>query len=331
MDMLCLPRGQSYRIAVCHAMLRRAVLSGEEEARVRDQMWRLERGMDGEQRADRFWEEMRLSERYRLFHNFETVGSSGYTHQMDTVFISARFVLILELKHIGGEIAYDQSKHQLLKKQHGNIQALGDPFYQVSRHEGWFETFLWDIGVRNLPIISAVVVTTTSSILRDMPKQFHVFKLEGLRFKLNQWFSEYPAVLNEQVLAFMGEELMKRHKPLKWRFPIENLQLRKGALCKCGLQMSYLNGVFNCKCGAKCRDGFVRGLEDYRLLVDEWITNKEFRGFFALHDPAMASKILNRLGLSYVGVTKSRRYLIPEDILNYRLYRRGEASFNGRK
>lgn len=139
--MLCLPRGKSYRIEVCEAVLRRGILSIEEEERVRDQMWRLARGMDGEQRADRFWEEIRIHGEYRLFHNYETVNRVGYTHQMDTVFICSRFVLILELKHIAGEIKYDATRNQLLRLYNGQVKALGDLFNQVSRHEEWLEHF----------------------------------------------------------------------------------------------------------------------------------------------------------------------------------------------
>ena len=322
--MLCLPRKKSNRIPVCEALLRRAVLNREEESRIREQLWRMVRGLDGEQRADRFWEELNFESEYMLLHNYETIGRIGYTHQMDTLFICPRFVLVLELKHIAGEIMYDAARHQLLRSYNGEVQALGDPFSQVSRHEEWVEHFLWEIGVRGLPVVSAVVVTTTSSVLKAMPEQFHVFKLEGLRFKLQQWYERYPVVVNTGVMGHIRDELLRRHTPLKWMPPIENLQLRRGVLCECGLRMDYAGyGLFICKCGERIRDGFVRGLEDYRLLVDEWITNKEFRDFFEIENVHAVSKILKRLGLEYSGDTKARRYRIPEDILDYRPYTRG--------
>lgn len=321
--MLYLPRKTTNRVAVCEALLRRAVLSTEEEARVRDQLWRIARGMDGEARADRFWEEMQLTGAYQLFHNVEVVNRIGFTHQIDTVFVCPRFVLVLELKHIAGEISYDAQRHQLLRVYNGEMQALGDPFSQVSRHEEWIEQFLWEIGVRGLPVVSAVVVTTTSSVLRNMPDRFHVFKLEGLRFKLREWYERHQEVVGTGVLEHIREELLRRHTPLKWKPPIDNLKLRRGVLCsECRLRMNYAYGVFTCKCGARCRNGFVRGLEDYRLLVDEWITNRAFREFFEVGDVKLVNKILQRLQLQGVGENKNRKYYIPEDILVRKTYHR---------
>lgn len=322
--MLCLPRGKSNKLEVCEAVLRRGVLTVEEEARVREQMWRVERGLDGEQRADEFWKELTISGEYMLFHNFETAGRGTYTHQIDTLFVCPRFVLVLELKHIAGELTYDAARHQLVRTYNGEVKGLGDPFNQVSRHEEWMERFLWEIGVRRLPVVSAVVVTTTSSVLKAMPEQFHVFKLEGLRFKLQQFYERYPVVVNSGVLQHIREELLARHEPKKWKPSIENLKLRHGVLCDCGMRMTYLgHGRFTCVCGFQTRDGFVKGLNDYRLLVSDWITNREFRDFFELNNTHVVSKILTRLGLVYTGEKRTRRYRIPEDILNYRLYRRG--------
>lgn len=325
--MLCLPRKKSYRAAVCKATLRRGILNREDEEIVREQLWKYERGADGEERADSFWDELNIPGEYMLFHNFETAGKGDFTHQMDTVFVCPRFVLVLELKHIAGEISYDAKRHQLLRSYRGQEMSLGDPFSQVSRHEEWMERFLWEIGVRSLPVISAVVVTTTNSILRQMPERFYVFKLEGLRFKLKQFYEEYPVVVNRQVLHHIREELLKHHEPKKWKPPIQDLKLRHGVLCECGMRMTYIgHGRFACKCGSQTRDGFVKGLDDYRLLESEWITNREFRDFFELENTQVVSKILKRLGLEYTGEKRTRRYRIPEDILSYRTYKRGKNS-----
>lgn len=313
--MLCLPRVKSNRAEVCEAVLRRGILSMEEEEMIRDLLRRNDIGQNGEERADLFWEELTIQEDYLLFHNFEAEGKGEFRHQMDTVFICPRFALVLELKNIAGEIMYDAERHQLLRTYKGQVMALGDPFSQVSRHEEWMERFFWEIGVRNLPVLSAVVVTNSSSILKQMPARFYVFKLEGLRFKLKQFYEEYPVIVNGQVLQHIRVELLRRHTPKKWKPPIDNLKLRYGVLCECGMRMDYSYGIFTCKCGQRSRDGFLRGLEDYRLLEDEWITNRQFREFFEIDDKHVVSKILKRLNLKAEGSGKDRKYLIPDDIL----------------
>lgn len=315
MKLLCLARKSSTEIAMTQALLRRGIINVEEQSKLRDRLWRMMSGYGGELRADRFWEEIQLEGKHLLFHSFETVNHIGYTHQMDTVFICPRFVLIVELKNIAGEITYDKTHNQLLRLSNGDIKALGDPFHQVTRHASWFEHFLWEIGVHSLPVLSAVVVTTTSSILKNMPERFHVFKLEGLRFKLLDWYNHYQVQVEDTILLHIRDELLKRYQTRKVKLPYDQVQLRKGIICECGLKMTYEYGVFKCQCGIRCRDGFQRGLAEYRLLVDEWITNRQFRDFFEISDVHVASKILSRLKLKSTGKRKGTKYFIPESYI----------------
>lgn len=55
-------------------------------------------------------------------------------------------------------------------------------------------------------------------------------------------------------------------------------------------------------------------LHDYRLLLNEWITNREFRDFFLIESEDTVNKILKRLDFHYEGKNKNRRYLIRKDI-----------------
>lgn len=310
--MLLLQRQKSNKLEVCKALQRRALLQPTEQKLLEDLTWRTTIGLEGEHRADHFWQDLQLNVPYRLFHDIQ-VTRQHFHHQMDSVFICQHFALIVELKHIGGEIFYDEAANQLWRVQGGERLALGDPFSQVNRHEDWLQHFLWEIGV-DMPILSAVVVTANRAIIGQMPKHVHMFKLEGLRLKLQQWLKQYPQVISEGVLQLFSTELLKRHQPKKWQHPFGDLKLKTGALCECGRVMKYRYGVFECACGVRCRNKFQEGLADYRLLVDEWITNKEFRQFFKIEDMHVVNKILRRMQLANVGSTKSRKYFIPETI-----------------
>ena len=71
---------------------------------------------------------------------------------------------------------------------------------------------------------------------------------------------------------------------------------------------------FECVCGFRSKEPLYQGLSDYRCLISEWITNKEFREFFKIDSEDLVNKLLKRLNLYFEGSTKSRRYLIPGDI-----------------
>lgn len=311
--LLCLQRTTSNKLEVCEALLRRAILNNQERGVLDELYWRMLRGQEGELRADHFWDDLQLNIPHRLFHNVETSRDGRFYHQMDTVFVCERFVLILELKNIAGQLFYEEKSNQLWREYNGRQQALGDPFSQVMRHEVWMQQFLRELGV-DLPVVTAVVVTSSSAILMRMPKRFHVFKLEGLRMKLAEWLNVYPKKINLSVLQVLEEELLKRHEPRKWQHPLGDVKIRNGALCSCSLKMFYEHGKFRCACGVVSRTALFEGLYDYRLLYDEWITNQAFRAFFEIENMQVVNKILKRLGLVYEGRTKSRRYYIPADI-----------------
>ena len=311
--LICLDGTTNNKIEICEALLRRAYFHTEQHQYIDELRKRLIKGSEGEYQLKWFWQDMALSDPHLLFFNFETVKFERFKYQMDAIFICERFVLILECKHIAGEIYYDEATHQLWREYNGQKLVLNDPFSQVMRHEEWMANFLLQQNIQ-LPIFTAVVITTHSSSLNNMPKQFSIFKFPGLRIKLQQLLQTYPKKVNVNLLQFLHQKLMEQYKPQKWQHPFQDIALKQGALCKCGEIMKYTHGKFICDCGYASKEPLLQGLHDYRLLVDEWITNKQFRSFFNIHDEDVTNKILKRLGFKTEGKTKSRKYLISEDI-----------------
>ncbi len=169
------------------------------------------------------------------------------------------------------------------------------------------------MGVK-LPVLSAIIITSSSSILENMPERFHIFKLAGLRFKLQEWNNTYPVQVSESVVSLVKSEILAHHQPRKWQHPFGKRLIRRGAICLCGEVMQYRWRKFVCGCGHTSREAFSKDLHDYRLLVDEWITNKELRNFFFIPSKDVANKLLTRAKFHYEDGTKSRLYLIPEDV-----------------
>ncbi|MFC7685243.1 hypothetical protein ACFQU5_04630 [Ureibacillus sp. GCM10028918] len=62
------------------------------------------------------------------------------------------------------------------------------------------------------------------------------------------------------------------------------------------------------------KEPLYQGLHDYRVLFDEWITNRAFREFFFIESGDTANKLLKRMKFYYEGSNKGRRYIIPKDV-----------------
>ena len=301
------------KLIVGEALARRGILADEQKNLLDELLWRAERGYEGELRADAHWGDLHMTEPHALLHGFEAASSLGYSHQIDTILVTARFVLVVELKNIAGVLSYDERVHQFLRERNGEQENLTNPFAQAERHQAFVKRLLEGVGVK-LPVLSAVIITSSSSILENMPERFHIFKLAGLRFKLQEWNNTYPVQVSESVVSLVKSEILAHHQPRKWQHPFGKVLIRRGAICLCGKVMQYRRGKFVCCCGHVGRDAFSQGLHDYRLLVDEWITNKGLRDFFFIASKDAANKYLARAEFHYEGDTRSRRYLIPEDV-----------------
>lgn len=82
--------------------------------------------------------------------------------------------------------------------------------------------------------------------------------------------------------------------------------------CNFQVQMKFYHGDFICpKCSLK-DDGklLYEALNDYHLLLGEWITNKELREFLGITSLYAARRLLKKLDFSFEGENKGRKYLI---------------------
>jgi hypothetical protein len=84
--------------------------------------------------------------------------------------------------------------------------------------------------------------------------------------------------------------------------------------------MNYSKNFWRCPtCSLKQEDAHLLALQDYRLLVGNTISNREFRKFTELTSRTNATLLLKRCGFQTIGTHKSLRYVIPEiDLRNKR-------------
>ncbi len=318
--LIYLSRNRPHKLEVSEVLIRRAVYDDLQRQLLEDIILKSSIGYEGECFVDKYWSDLRLTFPHALLHGFETTHRQHFHHQIDTIMICPNYILLTELKYIAGELFYDESLNQLWRIHNGQHLALGDPFAQVSRHEMWLTHFLWEIGV-DVPIITAVIVTAKSALLRQMPKQFHVFKLDGLGLKMKSWLQIYPKVLDEWQVEHIALELLKHHRAQRWNWKevFTGLRLKKGVLCRCGSTMRYQKGKFLCTCGASTRKGIYEALNDYRITQSEWISNREFRNYLGISSADTAFKILKKVSSEEIGKNKGRKYRLSREILREKL------------
>lgn len=296
--MIVLPREESMREAMLTAAVRRGFLEFQ------DELIRVQQGLVGEFYVDRQWDDMRLHEPYFLLHDFQTP-----SHQIDTIFLCNKFLLILEIKNIVGYIEIDSTTHQFTRKlKDGTVQGFRNPLNQAQRHQRMLAQC-----IPMLPILYVVVLAHPKTVIERIPQNAPIIHSSGLEFYVRELLSSFPPLLTNEQLEQLLQQLLQMQVSLKPKLNIDISLMRGGVLChRCTGQMHYQHGDFICSACVLKDDSTLlrRALSDYCLLVDEWISNEQFRTFLGIDSIHAAKRLLKKLGLPYTGEKRFRKYHI---------------------
>lgn len=315
--MIILPRKISDTQRILEALERRLPLTHEDFTYYSEQLRRIKAGFAGEQRVDREWLEIDFPQPHYFLHDLQVTNRFGNTHQIDTILLSPFFLLVLEIKNITGFIEIDKRFHQFNRTTvEGRVEGMSNPFHQVERHREWLIQMMQQEGIV-LPIYYAVVSATKNAILSPSLHGQSIFHVTGLRYEIKKLLSRYS---NNSVDASTLEQFMKTllamHVPKKREIKVPAKDLITGVLCpNCQYKqkMYYSNNKWFCSCcGNRNLASMYSAMIDYRLLVSETITNKEFCAFFGVGSTNVAYKLLKHMKLVESGAKKNRTYRIPE-------------------
>ena len=288
-------------------MLRRGI---GVESSLRDRYHNLRAGLAGERRVDREWKELNLS--HYLFHDFTTVNGAGNTHQMDTVFVCKHFVLVVEVKNVGGRIDFDDQRRQFVRaREDGTVESFMNPVDQVKRHRDLLEQ--WSLEwPEYVPVEAAIVIANPSAVIGRVSAEVPIFNVSGLRTKVLELVRKYERV-SFNMRAVRGY-LEAMYRPVSWRVHTLDVPVRPGVLClKCGEVMVHGQYRFECgRCGFKDREweALNAAMQDYRVLYGDEVTNRKFREFTGVRSASTAKRMLKRL-CEQKNATKGTVYCIP--------------------
>ncbi|MFF5995235.1 nuclease-related domain-containing protein [Lysinibacillus sp. KU-BSD001] len=318
--MLILERQKSSQLLYYQALLRRIYEHDVEYEDFHKQLLSLEAGHSGEQRTDREFIDIALTHPHTLLYNLELLNAQGTSHQIDSILVTPNFLLILEIKNMNGTLFYNATHHEFGRIRHnGQVDIFSDPFAQSHRHQTVLERLLHHWGFM-LPVMYVVVVANSNVRFDQSLQHYPILQLSGLRLYIERLFEKYSIeYVNTTELEKLSTYLLSTlHRPAVKRF-VAPERLQKGVLCaKCQFTevMVYVNRTWYCpKCGERNKKAVHQALHDYRLLISDRITNKEFRDFVGIESMQVASKILSRLGYEKIGDKRGRVYIISEDCL----------------
>ncbi|MFY0518721.1 nuclease-related domain-containing protein [Lysinibacillus sp. UGB7] len=315
--MIVLARQKSETQKIYEALIRRLPSTHAEFTYYSERLRRIQAGYAGEQRVDAEWLEMNLPHPHYFLHDLQVINRFGTSHQMDTIFLCPHFILILEIKNITGYLEFDEAFAQFTRTNaEGIVEGMLDPLHQVKRHVEWMKGMIQQERL-DILVKYAVIFATKNAILSQSLRGQPVFHVSGLRNQVKAWLQQHNEVfMDEAALQRFANLLFTMHTPMKRQLTLPIQDIVKGVLCpRCsdGQKMSYRYKKWFCeRCGLVDNQEIFTTLDDYRLLINGWLTNKSFCEFFAISSPNVAYRILQQLPLKALGTKRHRRYWIAE-------------------
>ena len=299
-------RRRPHRLLYLEALLARTAPQHSNYLSLKEKVRRRIAGFAGECQFDRAWLEFAADTPLRFIPDFKLPG-----HQMDALCIFPSFILVVEVKNIGGFIQMDGKTRQFTRTWNGVTTAMSNPDDQLYRHEKLIRRFVGS----DVPVIGIAVFTNPSAVLEVKNINRRVLHLSGLPFILDELMSAYrhsPKINIEHYFEYFLslQPPLQINQPAPIPYPLLN-----GVFCQqCPYAaMNYALGYWRCpSCKTKQSDAHQFALQDYRLLIGPSISNREFRSFTGLQSRTNATVILKSCGFQTIGNQKSLRYLIPE-------------------
>lgn len=297
------------------SLLQRTSTSHPQHAHWTEKLRRITAGYHGESRVDSLWHEIDLPFPHYFIHDL-FIQKEITSHQIDSILVTSRFVLAIEIKSISGLLNFDPTLRQFSRtNKDGSIDGMNNPDDQLRRHEKWLEQFLFQQRLK-LPVVGAIVFTYPSSVIQSRAGNRIMIQSSGLPHLMEQLVIRYPHdVLSNKKTAALAQNLLTLHSIKPFLSLALTDSFSAGVICPncpyCVLQ--YRSGKWRCRvCPHVDPLAHLDALRQYRSLVKPTISSREFRDFTGIMSPSTASKLLTSTKMSYCGSFKDRQYLIPE-------------------
>ncbi|WP_404462484.1 nuclease-related domain-containing protein [Sutcliffiella horikoshii] len=239
---------------------------------------------------------------------------------IDTLLLSSNFILLLEVKNMGGSIHFDRKFNQLTQTYMGNVKYYQCPIIQVSNQERLLKQWIEQFDLPPITFTSFVVISNPSCMIQVDPgdKSTNQKVIHGhfLPTKIEQkQVISNKQILSTQEIQNLSSIIIKHHKS-KPTLTLKQLNIHPTEL-SLGVQCSYClaspmqrtHSFWCCpKCNNKSKDAHIPALSDYCLLFNETISNKEAREFLLVPSTNVMKRILTSTGLQTIGNTRSIKY-----------------------
>ncbi|MYL71498.1 hypothetical protein GLW00_11565 [Halobacillus litoralis] len=313
-----MPREKSLELLKLESLLNRISTHHPLREEIANRHGRLSAGHFGETTADHYMEYLprRCLQDVRLHDGIQPL-------QIDTLLISKKCLVILEVKNYKGGLHFDLDQQKLIRTIEGKSEIFQDPFIQVELQKFQLNRWIKRSGFPSIPIYSFIVIANSNASLtfqgEDLSKRKRVIFVKQLPTHLTTFIESFKGEnvwtddhLNEFSSRTKAEYIPYDLNVMK-QYGISKDELNRGAPCpSCRiLGMIRRRDHWLCgQCGTKSKDAHLHLLRDHQLLIGDTITNAEFRASAGICSVKVARTLLNQCCSHNNRHSKARIYTI---------------------
>ena len=262
-----------------------------------------EHGYQGEQSLDYYYQF--LNDDFLLMHDLRLRGINQTFFQIDTLILCPQFIGIIEVKNLAGSIRFENSASQMLRKLNDVVESLPNPLIQVRRQRLQLQHFFLNQNFPSIPIKTIVAFTNPTTIIETdhNPLPNSVIRAEALPEKLEnfQTSSNKNSMTSDQ-LNKLAHCLCQAHLPdqpsVLQTYKLNYVDIRKGVDCPfCNrpfMTRTEKNGSWYCAhCFRFSKKAHLQALEEFSVIMDKSLTNKEARELLLIESRHTAYRMLN--------------------------------------
>lgn len=251
-------------------------------------------GFYGEEKVARYLLEAQLAFKTECFRHVILDGA-----EMDAVLINPRFICVLEIKNITGELYFDQETKQFYRIKNGVKDGMRNPELQLQRNVNVLQRRLRMQGMN--PMINGLIIfASRAGIVMEPPTLFPAISIDALCDRVEQMEERSTVLWNEEQIDLIkkivgsGEPAI-HDKELFERVNIQRTMIRGGVRCqRCfevGMVRSYSTWTCEC-CGFSDRSAHHAAFQEYQLLFGREILVKEVKWWLDIDNKHLVSRLL---------------------------------------
>lgn len=285
---------------------------------IEKELYNLQAGYAGELELDSYMNDYNPKHAYALLNDLY-LHNKGSFFQIDSLLITPAATIIIEVKNYAEKTVVTQNPIQFIKVyKNGDRKARPNVINEVNRKIQHLKKWLADRNIHS-NIEGLITFAHTNELLFETSNPgMKIVATDEAPAYLESYTSQ-PPILSEEAIHEMATRLTKSHKifnpfPLAARYGINPSDILPGVLCpSCHkLGMQWINAKWNCTCGHQGKLEHIKTIQEWFMLIQPTITNREFRQFTNLSNRYISIGLLRKSNLHQRGERRGTYYIQPK-------------------